>query len=172
MAKNKNRKNAPAPQAVKKTEAQAKPAGEIKEAAESAVSAENNSAPQAEEKSSKSSSKKKKDALYQIKTKRTSDILKAYITFTYRISHPGVTARLVLYGLLVAAPGVFYFKDLFWKIFFIVIGIALVLLGFFRQYISLSMTKKNDPDYINKTDFTYDFYDLSATVSKKSFHSR
>lgn len=134
MAKNKNRKNAPAPQA--------------------------------EEKSSKSSSKKKKDALYQIKTKRTSDILKAYITFTYRISHPGVTARLVLYGLLVAAPGVFYFKDLFWKIFFIVIGIALVLLGFFRQYISLSMTKKNDPDYINKTDFTYDFYDLSATVSK------
>ena len=90
MAKNKNRKNAPAPQAVKKTEAQAKPAGEIKEAAESAVSAENNSAPQAEEKSSKSSSKKKKD----------------------------------------------------------------------------------DPDYINKTDFTYDFYDLSATVSKKSFHSR
>ena len=26
--------------------------------------------------------------------------------------------------------------------------------------------KKNDPDYINGTDFSYDFYDMSATVSK------
>ena len=28
------------------------------------------------------------------------------------------------------------------------------------------MTKKNDPDYINGTEFSYDFYDMSATVSK------
>ena len=50
--------------------------------------------------------------------------------------------------------------------FFIAIGIALILLGFFRQYISLAITKKNDPDYINKSDFTYDFFDLSIAISK------
>ena len=112
------------------------------------------------------SNEKKRDAVYQIKTKRTSGILKAYITFTYRILHPKVTPRLILYGLVIAAPGVFFFKDLYWKVFFMAIGIALILLGFFRQYISLAITKKNDPDYINKSDFTYDFFDMSIAISK------
>lgn len=105
-------------------------------------------------------------AAYQLKTKRTSGILKAYITFTYRMLHPGVTPRLILYGLLVAAPGVFFFKDLYWKCFFIVIGLAMILLGFFRQYISLAMTKKNDPDYKSGVVFTYDFYEASASFFK------
>jgi hypothetical protein len=61
---------------------------------------------------------------------------------------------------------VFFFKDLYWKVFFMAIGIALILLGFFRQYISLAITKKNDPDYINKSDFTYDFFDMSIAISK------
>ena len=113
-----------------------------------------------------SSSAKKRDAVFQLKTKRTSDIIKAYITFTYRIMHPGVTPRLLLYGVLVAAPGIFFFKDLYWKIFFIAIGVALILLAFFRQYISLAITKNNDPDYKSGAEFEYDFYDLSATVSK------
>ena len=107
-----------------------------------------------------------KEALYQVSTKRTSGILKAYITFTYRVMHPKVSARLVLYGLLVVAPGIFFFEDLFWKVFFIATGAAMVLLGFFRQYISLAMTKKNDPDYISGADFTYDFYDASAIFRK------
>ena len=170
MAKNKNRKNPPAPQQAKpKTE---KAPEEIKEKAEVSVEA-----PSAEEKAESvqqeakkqnkdQSGKKKRDAVYQIKTKRTSGIIKAYITFTYRIVHPGVTPRLILYGLLVAAPGVFFFKDVFWKVFFIAVGAALILLGFFRQYISLAITRSNDPDYKNGTEFTYDFYDLSATVSR------
>ena len=105
-------------------------------------------------------------AVFQLKTKRTSGIIKAYITFTYRILHPGVTPRLILYGLLVAAPGIFFFKDLYWKIFFIAIGVAMILLGFFRQYISLAMTKKNDPDYRSGVEFTYDFYESSAAFFK------
>ena len=50
-------------------------------------------------------SDKQKDVLYQIRTKRDSGVLKAYITFTYRVFHPKVTARMVLYGLLILAPG-------------------------------------------------------------------
>lgn len=114
----------------------------------------------------KSKAAEPKAAVYQLKTKRTSGILKAYITFTYRMLHPGVTPRLILYGLLVAAPGVFFFKDLYWKVFFIAAGAAMILLGFFRQYISLAMTKKNDPDYKSGAEFTYDFYEASASFFK------
>ena len=113
-----------------------------------------------------SSGEKKRESLYQIKTRRTSGIIKAYITFTYRVMHPKVTPRLLLYGILVAAPGIFFFKDPFWKVFFIAVGAVMILLAFFRQYISLLITRRNDPDYKNGTEFTYDFYDLSATVSK------
>lgn len=107
-----------------------------------------------------------KEVLYQVVTKRTSDILKAYITFTYRVLHPNVTTRLIVYGLVVLLPGVFYFKDWFWKIFFIAIGLALILLGFLRQYISLSITKKNDPDYKSGAEFTYNFTSNAADFLK------
>ena len=144
MAKNQSKK--------KPATAQSKPnATEAAKTAESAKATE---------------SKPAKASLYQIKTARTSGIIKAYITFTYRILHPGVTPRLILYGLLVAAPGVFFFKDVFWKVFFIATGAAMILLGFFRQYISLAMTKKNDPDYKSGAEFTYDFYESSASFFK------
>lgn len=112
------------------------------------------------------SEKKPAAAVFQLKTKRTSGIIKAYITFTYRLLHPGVTPRLILYGLLVAAPGIFFFKDLYWKVFFIAVGAAMILLGFFRQYISLAMTRKSDPDYKSGAEFRYDFYEASASFFK------
>lgn len=118
------------------------------------------------EKSASKANEEQKEVLYQVVTKRTSDILKAYITFTYRVLHPNVTTRLIIYGLIVLLPGIFYFKDLFWKIFFITIGLALILLAFFRQYISLSMTKKNDPDYKSGAEFTYNFTSNSADFLK------
>ena len=121
---------------------------------------------ESKKKTSEKAPAKKRETLYQLKTKRTSGIIKSYITFTYRIMHPKVTTRLVLYGVLIALPGIFFFRDLYWRIFFTVIGIALILLGFFRQYISLAITKKNDPDYINGTEFTYDFNADGGTVLK------
>ncbi|MBQ6151989.1 MAG: YcxB family protein [Mogibacterium sp.] len=107
--------------------------------------------------SSGKSQAKPKEVLYQVKTKRDSGVLKAYITFTYRMMHPGVSARLVLYGLIVALPGIFFFRDLYWKIFFTCIGVLMILLGLFRQYISLWLTKRNDPDYKSGAEFTYNF---------------
>lgn len=98
-----------------------------------------------------------KEVLYRVVTKRTSDILKAYITFTYRVLHPSVSLRLVIYGLVVLLPGIFYFKDVFWKVFFIAVGAGIILLAFFRQYISLYITKQNDADYKSGAEFTYDF---------------
>lgn len=109
---------------------------------------------------------KKGELLYQVKTKRDSAVIKAYITFTYRVLHPGVSTRLLFYGIIIAAPGIIYFKDMFWKVFFIAIGAALILLSFFRQYISLWITKRNDPDHKSGAEFTYNFYELGADFLK------
>ena len=136
MAKNKSRSSKPAAQAKPKNAAHG---GEAAKAEASGAQA------------------KQKEVLYKVKTKRDSGVLKAYITFTYRMLHPGVSARLMLYGLIVALPGIFFFKDLYWKIFFTGIGVLMILLGLFRQYISLWMTKRNDPDYKSGAEFTYNF---------------
>lgn len=134
MAKNKTRSN--------KTSSQAKPKNEA-------------------QKTSKVSDKPK-DVLYQIKTKRDSGVLKAYITFTYRVFHPKVTARMVLYGLLIIAPG-FVVKAQALKIVLWVLGGLVVLLGLFRQYISLALTKQSDEDYRNGTEFVYEFTQNDAS---------
>ena len=89
-----------------------------------------------------------KDVLYQIKTKRSSDVLKAYITFTYRVFHPKVTARMLLYGLMIFVPG-------------------FILLGLFRQYISLAITKRADEDYRNGTEFVYEFTQNDASFYRE-----
>ena len=134
MAKNKTRSNKTSSQAKPKTEAQ---------------------------KTSKVSDKKK-EVLYQIRTKRDSGVLKAYITFTYRVFHPKVTARMVLYGLLILAPG-FVVKTQALKIILWVLGGLVVLLGLFRQYISLALTKRSDADYRNGTEFVYEFTQNDAS---------
>ena len=156
MAKNKARRNRPKDPKNAAAEAQAK--------AEQSAAAEK---PAKSQKAAReSSSAGKKEALYRVVTKKDSGIIKAYITFTYRVFHPGVSARLFIYGLLILLPGVFFFKDPFWKVFFIAVGAAVILLAFFRQYISLAITKKNDPDYKSGAEFTYDFYESSAAFFK------
>ena len=134
MAKNKTRSNKTSSQSKPKTEAQ---------------------------KTTKVSDKQK-DVLYQIRTKRDSGVLKAYITFTYRVFHPKVTARMVLYGLLILAPG-FVVKTQALKIILWVLGGLVVLLGLFRQYISLALTKRSDADYRNGTEFVYEFTQNDAS---------
>lgn len=114
----------------------------------------------------KAPQKKQKDIIYQVVSKRDSCVIKAYITFTYRVLHPSVSARLIIYGLIALLPGIFYFKDLFWRIFFAGIGIVLILLGFFRQYLSLWITKRNDPDYKSGVEYTYNFTESDAEFLK------
>ena len=163
MAKNKSRKNRPEDQAKPNTETQAAAKDDAQAEAKAAAQAETKAEAEAQaERRENTGSPKKRNILYQVKTKRDSGVIKAYITFTYRVLHPRVSSRLVIYGILVALPGIFFFKDLYWRCFFTGIGVAMILLGFFRQYISLAMTKKNDPDYINGTEFTYNFMENSA----------
>ena len=107
-----------------------------------------------------------KDVLYQIKTKRSSDVLKAYITFTYRVFHPKVTARMLLYGLMIFVPG-FIVKAQALKVVLWVTGLLVILLGLFRQYISLAITKRADEDYRNGTEFVYEFTQNDASFYRE-----
>ena len=118
----------------------------------------NNEAQKTNKKTNSGSSAKSanKEVLYQVKTKRDSAVIKAYITFNYRVLHPGVTERLILFGILIALPSIIA-KQIWLKAMLIIIGVLLILLGFFRQYISLALTKKNDEAYKKGTQFTYDF---------------
>lgn len=149
MAKNKTRSSSPAAQSGKQKKAQSS-------------NAQNNKAQNAESRSTDKAPEKPKDVLYQIRTKRDSGVLKAYITFTYRVFHPKVTARMVLYGLLIFAPG-FVVEAPALKIFLWVLGGLVILLGLFRQYISLALTKKSDEDYRNGTEFVYEFTQNDAS---------
>lgn len=108
---------------------------------------------------------KERDVLYCVETKRDAAVLKAYITFTYRVYHPGVTARLLFFGVLIAAPSIIVTQT--WlRILCLSVGAVLILLGLFRQNISLAMTKKNDPDYQSGAEFTYEFTDADASFYK------
>lgn len=99
---------------------------------------------------------------YQVKTRRDSDMLKAYITFTYRVFHPGVTGRLLFIGILIALPAIIA-KQTWLRSTLLIVGGLLILLGLFRQYISLAMTKSRDADYKSGIEFTYEFTDNDAS---------
>ena len=149
MAKNKARSSAPASKSGQQKKAQNVKPKETK-------------TPDAVKKAAEKAADKPKEVLYQVITKRDSGVLKAYITFTYRVFHPKVTARMVLYGLLIFAPG-FVVKAQALKIALWVIGGLVVLLGLFRQYISLALTKRKDEDYRNGTGFLYEFTQTDAS---------
>ena len=122
----------------------------------------------------------KREVIYQVKTKRDSDVIKAYITFNYRAFHPGVTGRLIFFGILIALPAIIV-QQVWLKAVCIIFGVLLILLGLFRQYISLALNKRNDEAYKNGTEFTYDFTlndarfysddDLTSSISKSSTSS-
>ena len=105
---------------------------------------------------------KEREVLYKVVTKRDSDIIKAFITFTYRVLHPQVTTRMLFYGLLILVPG-FFIKIQWLSITCFVLGALIILVGLFRQYISLALTKKSDEDYINGSEFVYEFTQNDAS---------
>lgn len=134
---------------------------EVQEAAISEAAKADNARAQA----AKASARKEagdREVLYKVETKRDSGILKAYITFTYRVYHPRVTGRMLFYGLLIFLPG-FFVKIQGLKIAFFVIGALVMLLALFRQYISLALTKNSDPDYRSGADFAYEFTQADAS---------
>lgn len=144
---------------MKNSERKAKQQGNVKQGKKKQTSK-----PKSSSTSSPAAKKPEKEleVLYQVKTKRDSDIIKAYITFTYRVLHPRVTGRMIFYGLLILVPG-FFIKITGLKIACFVIGALVILLALFRQYISLALTKSNDADYRSGAVFTYEFTNNDAS---------
>jgi hypothetical protein len=153
MAKNTSRNNQPS--SKKPAEPDKKAASDMTGEPAAAENASKANAPAAK-------AAKEAEVLYQVKTRRTSDIIMAYITFTYRVFHPQVTARMVLYGLLIFVPG-FLVKAQALKIVLWILGGLVILLGLFRQYLSLAITKRTDEDYQSGIEFVYEFTQNDAS---------
>lgn len=138
------------------------PKGTSREEAASRMEAESEKANAAALKKKELQTGKEREVLYRVSTLRDAGILKAFITFNYRVFHPSVTSRMVLYGILMIVPG-FFVRVMWARIVLFVIGALTLLLAFARQYISLALTKRSDIDYRNRTAFIYDF--TSADMS-------
>ena len=132
------------------------------EAAETAE-AEPADEPEEEEKSGKSGRK----PLYQVSYKRDDEVLEAFITFDYRVVHPKVLLRSILYGIVFVTFGVVASSTVFSIICFL---LALLCFGLiiFRKRISLNMTKKDDQDYQNGVVYTYNFTENGARMLRNN----
>ncbi len=135
---------------------------ESKKAKEERLEADAAKASASAQKKKELRSSKPSEVIYRIKTKRDSSVLMAFITFNYRVFHPNTATRMIFYGILIFLPG--FLVDIPWvRYTLFTLGILVVLLSFFRKYISLALTKSNDIDYKNGTEYTYDFTNNDAS---------
>lgn len=129
---------------------------ESAEAAESTETAEIKEEETTAEEEEKQPKKGGNKPLYQVAYKRDDSVLLAFITFNYRVVHPKVFLRSILYAIVFITFGVVASSAVFSAICFLLAAFCLGLV-MFRKNISLNMTKKDDQDYINGTVYTYNF---------------
>lgn len=139
----------------------------VEETAEAVEAAEVKEETAPEEPNEKEKTQAKKGPLYQVAYKRDDSVLEAFITFNYRVVHPKVLLRSILYAIVFITFGVVASSAVFSAICFLLafFCIGLVL---FRKNISLSMTKKDDEDYQNGTVFTYNFTENGARMLRNN----
>lgn len=99
-----------------------------------------------------------KKPIYKVETVRDSKMIKSFILFTYRKSHPKVTRNFLLIGIvsLMLTIGI---RVNAVGIFLIIQGVFCILMGLFRHYIPASTLKRNDPDFKEKNKLVYEFRD-------------
>lgn len=101
---------------------------------------------------------------FVVDIRRDTDMMMTYIKFYNRVKHPRVTFNLIMTGILLAVipilvknlalPGVIVCYGM---------GVLLVLVGLFRQYLSLSMMK-SDPKVKENEEITYLFGNTGVRV--------
>lgn len=97
-----------------------------------------------------------KNPIYKIETVKDSKMVKDFILFTYRQSHPKVTRNFLLIGIvsLMLTIGI---RVRAVGIFLIIQGVFCIAMGLFRHMIPASTIKKNDPDVREGNPLTYEF---------------
>jgi hypothetical protein len=104
-----------------------------------------------------SEEKTSQEILYQVDAKRDADMLKAFVTFVYRVNYPRVSSNFIVYGLVIFFIPFTITKHPIISGICFAIGAFMVLMGLFRQYIPVTRMKKRDPDYISGVITTYSF---------------
>lgn len=100
----------------------------------------------------------KKKPVYRVETVRDAQMVKSFILFTYRQSHPKVTRNFFLIGIvsLILTIGI---RIRAVGIFLIIQGIFCIAMALFRHQIPVSTIKRNDPDFRNGNTLAYEFRD-------------
>jgi hypothetical protein len=144
-----------------------KAAAANEEAAETAETSDAESADEPEEEEELKSGKTGRKPLYQVSYKRDDEVIEAFITFDYRVVHPKVLLRSILYGIVFVTFGVVASSTVFSIICFL---LAMLCFGLviFRKRISLNMTKKDDQDYQNGVVYTYNFTENGARMLRNN----
>ena len=102
-----------------------------------------------------------KKPVYKIETVRDAQMVKSFILFTYRQSHPRVTRNFFIIGIvsLILTIGI---RVKAVGIFLIIQGIFCIAMALFRHHIPISTLKRNDPDFRDKNKLTYEFKEYKA----------
>lgn len=97
-----------------------------------------------------------KKPIYKVETVRDAQMIKSFILFTYRQSHPKVTRNFLLIGIvsLILTIGI---RVRAVGIFLIIQGIFCIAMALFRHHIPVSTIKRNDADFRDKNTLTYEF---------------
>lgn len=94
--------------------------------------------------------------VYEVKTKHTDDVLRAFIKFSNGMNHGNVTFRLCLLGFCFGLIGMAFRGNKSMYVW-MAIGIAVILFALFRTRISFAKLAKNDPNYQNGSGISFLF---------------
>lgn len=97
-----------------------------------------------------------KPLLYKVETKRDVQMIKSFVKFTYRVSHPNVTRNFIIVGLLSFAF-TYGIRIEALRYFLLIQGAFCLLMGLFRHLIPVNTMMRKDPDYVGGNTLTYEF---------------
>lgn len=97
-----------------------------------------------------------RNILYKVSTKRDKKMVKDFILFTYRVSHPKVTRNFIIVG-LVSLALTYGLRVSAIKYFLWIQAAFCILMGLFRHWIPISRMMKSDPDIVAGNVLSYEF---------------
>lgn len=101
-------------------------------------------------------SENKSGLLYKVETKRDNQMIKSFVKFTYRVSHPNVTRNFIIVG-LVSFAFTYGIRIEAMRYFLLIQGTFCMIMGLFRHLIPINTMKRKDPDYIAGNTLSYEF---------------
>ncbi len=102
--------------------------------------------------------------VYEVRTKHTKKVLEDFITFTFKMKNPTMTAMIAIFGICFYTLAYIGRDRLFLVIPCIILGTVIVVFAFTRKKIAFSKLSKNDPNYQNQSEICFVFGEREMTI--------